>query len=221
MILTNHISTFPSDYKRVLWMLFSVGFVALFFIGKGDAVIALNNLHSPGLDYFFKHFTYLGDGVMFAVLLVIMLFYRYYYALVLFGIILIQTIVVQGAKRLVFQDQFRPKPFLENLGYDALQFVEGVQVHAFHSFPSGHTATAFSIAAFIALITANKWIGYVALITAVLVGMSRIYLVLHFYIDVYAGALVGVGSVLFTVFIFRNFLGLLQEKKWANRSLLN
>ena len=58
-----------------------------------------------------------------------------------------------------------------------------------HSFPSGHTAAAFAAA--FALFLCHKRAGSAALILAVLMGFSRLYLFVHFPSDVIAGALLG------------------------------
>jgi membrane-associated phospholipid phosphatase len=62
------------------------------------------------------------------------------------------------------------------------------------SFPSGHTAAAFSLATSLS-ITNHKWYVIVPSYTwASLVGYSRLYLGVHYPTDVMAGAVVGAGS---------------------------
>ncbi len=58
------------------------------------------------------------------------------------------------------------------------------------SFPSGHTATAFATATVIALL--HPRLRWPALGLAALVGLSRVYLGVHFLFDVLAGAALGV-----------------------------
>ncbi|MDR0267368.1 phosphatase PAP2 family protein [Paenibacillus sp.] len=66
-----------------------------------------------------------------------------------------------------------------------------------HSFPSGHTTAAFSLA--IPLILGHpEWI-YLFLPLSCLVGISRIYLGLHYPSDVLAGAVIGTSVAVATV----------------------
>lgn len=62
------------------------------------------------------------------------------------------------------------------------------------SFPSDHTAVSFAIAFFVFLVS-RKW-GSVMLVLAFLIGISRIYVGVHFPSDVFAGALVGIVSAI-------------------------
>jgi undecaprenyl-diphosphatase len=57
--------------------------------------------------------------------------------------------------------------------------------------PSGHAARAFAAATLIALGTRLRW-GALALTMAALIGLSRIFLGLHWPSDVLAGALLGI-----------------------------
>lgn len=58
------------------------------------------------------------------------------------------------------------------------------------SFPSGHTSTSFECA--FALFCYNKKAGAVALELATMIGISRLYLMVHYPTDVICGALFGV-----------------------------
>ncbi len=69
------------------------------------------------------------------------------------------------------------------------------------SFPSGHTASAF--AAVGALLFTHKKIGIPLILFAVMMGLSRIYLFVHFPTDVIAGAALGILMAWVTVLIFR------------------
>jgi membrane-associated phospholipid phosphatase len=61
------------------------------------------------------------------------------------------------------------------------------------SFPSGHTNTAFSAAMLMVLCFSKRF--WPAFFIAGLVGYSRVYMGVHFPIDVFAGALFGIGII--------------------------
>ena len=64
-----------------------------------------------------------------------------------------------------------------------------------HSFPSGHTTSAFAGAAFLQMRYGWK-IGIPAYLLASYVGFTRIYAKKHFIWDVAAGAVIGIGSAM-------------------------
>lgn len=170
-------------------LLIFLGFAFLCIFGKSTSFFLLNSLHNPKLDYFFILFTNLGDGIIALVFCVLAaVFYRKkIYALSLLYAFLISGIIAQFLKRLV--DTPRPKLFFANGEYT--QFIDGIKIATQHSFPSGHTATAFAITAVIIIFIKNrKW--QIPLLTiASLVGYSRIYLGQHFLLDVLVGAIIG------------------------------
>jgi undecaprenyl-diphosphatase len=63
--------------------------------------------------------------------------------------------------------------------------------------PSGHTARAFAVAAALAMTSRHPYRAY-AFVPAALIGLSRIYLGLHWPSDVLAGAVVGI-SIAFAI----------------------
>lgn len=153
-------------------------------------VIVFNNFHSPLLDLFFRYMTFLGDGIWFAPLIVLFLFFRYSWSAAFAALGLAQLLVIQGMKRMIFGRTPRPAEYFKD-SFE-LQIVEGVDIHHFYSFPSGHTATAFGISFLIVLLLKPpKGVSVALFVIAALVGISRIYLGQHFLEDILAGAVLG------------------------------
>jgi membrane-associated phospholipid phosphatase len=107
---------------------------------------------------------------------------------------IVQTIFVQGLKRYVFPDLVRPRMFFED--FASFRQIEDVEYYSSNAFPSGHTATAFTIALILSIFLTDKRWSIVFILLAIGVGISRIYLMQHFFVDVYFGAIFGVISAL-------------------------
>ncbi len=106
----------------------------------------------------------------------------------------------------------RPAVFLKDTTYK--YFIENVTLHNFHAFPSGHTASAFAMAAVLSFSFKNKKYSMLFLAGAILVGYSRIYLAQHFIDDVFAGALIGfVSAICCWIFLYKLFSTKLVLKK--------
>ncbi|MEA2043005.1 MAG: phosphatase PAP2 family protein [Bacteroidota bacterium] len=155
--------------------------------------ISLNKFHTGVSDVFFKYFTYAGNGVMIAFAVVILLFINYRFAVGLTIAGISTGVVIQFLKRMVFVDYHRPKYFFENIyqSYD-LYIVSGTQPALHHSFPSGHSAAAFTLYFFLALLVKNKLLIAVFFAFAALAAYSRVYLSFHFTQDILAGSVIDV-----------------------------
>lgn len=82
--------------------------------------------------------------------------------------------------------------------YEVYPFIEKLSNGGSPSFPSGHTADAFAFAIALSLVIPKWSVITIALIWASLVGISRMWLGVHFPSDVVAGAIIGmVSSLLF------------------------
>jgi len=77
------------------------------------------------------------------------------------------------------------RPFQIN-GKDALVIIPLIN----GGFPSGHTATAFAIA--VTIWKHDKKMGIIYILSAVLVGISRVLANVHYPVDIVAGGLLGI-----------------------------
>ena len=85
----------------------------------------------------------------------------------------------------------RPRPYADINGvFYPLWLMLGSHTESDFSFPSGHTNAAFASMVPVFILGNKKW-SWLALVFAVLMGISRIYLVVHFPSDVVGGAITG------------------------------
>jgi len=156
---------------------------------KKAVFISLNPYHSDLLNYFFIGITYLGNGFFpIIICLILLLFKKPFLSFMVFATFATSGIAAQVLKAFIYEA--RPAMLLKNSDYP--YFIDHVTLHNFHSFPSGHTATAFALATILAVAIKNKKFSIPLLLFGTLVGYSRIYLGQHFLPDVAVGSLIGV-----------------------------
>ena len=90
----------------------------------------------------------------------------------------------------------RARPFTrEGEPFGEWWLAAGASPEGSASFPSGHTTAAFaSMVAF--FITGNKRYSWTGLVFAFIMGLSRIYLIVHYPTDVLAGMIIGTCAAL-------------------------
>lgn len=83
-----------------------------------------------------------------------------------------------------------------------------------HSFPSGHTAASFASATAIfgTLKGKYKWWGVMALILATVIGISRLYVCVHWPTDVIVGCIIGIICGIIGWFVGRPVYWFIDEK---------
>jgi len=148
----------------------------------------INDLHNPFFDVFFKFITHFGEG-WFAVPACLFLLYKnkkWGIASVIISVS--SSIITQFNKHYVFENALRPPLVLKEF---KLNFVDGVEIINYNSFPSGHTTFAFAIFTCLAFIYHKPLQQLFFLFCAILVAFSRIYLLLHFLRDTIAGSAIG------------------------------
>lgn len=101
---------------------------------------------------------------------------------ILFSMALSQ-VFVQLLKRSLNRE--RPYTILKDINTFGMELKD-------YSFPSGHTTAAFITAIHLSIYMPQLMVLFLAV--AILVGISRIYLAVHFPSDVFVGVIVGVGT---------------------------
>ncbi len=182
-----------------MFTLVLVGILFLVTYPKGSIHLVMNSWYHPNLDPFFTYFTWLGDGLIYAVFipLLSLIRWRWFLGLLVTGII---TLLLTGfLKQVVFEGELRPVKYFENK--QELRLVEGIDQHHYNSFPSGHTLAAFACYGFFAFLVRNGVFKFTFFLIAFLVGYSRIYLSQHFLQDVVAGAVLGTVAAMLGYYI--------------------
>jgi undecaprenyl-diphosphatase len=88
-----------------------------------------------------------------------------------------------------------------------------IQKPTSYSFPSGHTTAAFSVAGSFIKNLSRKWSKIFILLLAFLVSFSRLYLLVHYFSDVLAGAILGLLSANIIKYLFNKFFTVYDNLK--------
>lgn len=149
-----------------------------------------NKIKNKFLDTFMYRITDLGGAIATSLYSLIILVFGNYK----FKLIGVESLMVLGISQTIVQltkllyGRERPYNSMENLNTFNIQLRD-------YSFPSGHTTASFSIATTLALNI--PILSFLVFTLAFLIGISRIYLAVHYPTDVVVGILLGVSSSVF------------------------
>jgi membrane-associated phospholipid phosphatase len=181
-------------YSVLCCIYFIAGGFFLLNLQKGDEILLFDAHRTTFGNFFFLYITRYGEEIPFILAFLFFLTQKQYSKAI--GIPLLVLLVTTTSYLLkTYFAQARPGSFFKSIGQlEKMNLVDGVQLNmGMTSFPSGHTLSAFAISTFLVLtIPANNLWSVVFFLLASLVAVSRIYLVQHFFVDVYFGATVGI-----------------------------
>ena len=184
-----------------------------------ELFLFLNSLGSSNFDSFWIYLSYKESNILFYLSLLIFYFYsksqkiklsEVFYSLLFIAIMI--TITDQTSN--LFKDAFqRLRPCYNNSLQDYVRLVKET-CGGKYGFFSAHASNSFSLAVFFGLIYRNKYkfIIYITLFYASLISYSRVYLGVHFPLDIFFGSIYGIiiGLVVFKIYKnklnFFNFL---------------
>ena len=169
------------------------------------------HLWCPLLDAVIPVITHLGDGgvLWIGLALVLLCLPRYRKTGLAMGLALLMGLLICNLtlKPLVA----RMRPFDYQLLHFGKEIPLLIAAPTDFSFPSGHTIAAFE-AATVLLIRDRKW-GACAMLAAVLMAFSRLYLYVHYPTDVLAAAGLGVGIAFLATYFTNKGWALYENKK--------
>ena len=191
--MNNRLSKNLISHHWLLWIfLFLLGTLLLTIYKNLNFSIIVNAYHNSFLDQFFKYVTFFGDGRFVFFIAFIFLFANKKFGTSILISLIINTILIQVLKRVVFTQKFRPGFYFKSLIEEgSWNMIDGVELYEKFSFPSGHTASIFCLCISICFLMKKKYFSLFLVLLAYIVGFSRVYLSQHFLIDVLTGTLIG------------------------------
>ncbi|MCX7737647.1 MAG: phosphatase PAP2 family protein [Candidatus Kapabacteria bacterium] len=160
--------------------------------------------------------TFLGDGLFILIVILPIAFIRIRYAVLTVITYVVSGIIAQIIKHIVQS----PRPLKYLVNFENLHIVQGIDIYYHNSFPSGHSATAFALFLTLSLVTKNNLMSLFFFLIAFFVCISRIYLLQHFLIDVWAGSIIGVVTAIVFFVIFEKNKKI-NNSHWLNFSIYN
>lgn len=186
-------------------------FIAMAAFSKDDLFLLINSYYNEAFDLFFIAYTWVGDGLTMILVALGFLFVKYRYALLTILAYGYTALFGQIAKRLI--NEPRPVKYFEEIG--EIRIIQGLDMHHWHSFPSGHSITAFALATTLAFLmpVQKKKYAWILVLLAALAAFSRVYLSQHFILDIVVGSIIG-------VFLTFHLIWLLLNSEWYHAEKL-
>ncbi|MBS1654832.1 MAG: phosphatase PAP2 family protein, partial [Bacteroidetes bacterium] len=127
--------------------------------GKTGSFLIVNGHYNPALDFVCKWWTYMGDGIMWVPLCLYCIVWKRDFFWTTIVAIIISTLITHLFKDIIFPGELRPIHLLtQNI---PVHTVPGVKMNTVHSFPSGHTAQAFTMALLLTYMIKKRYWAYI------------------------------------------------------------
>jgi len=171
-----------------------------------DILFFFQKIAHPWLDLFFNSMSFVAEQYLFIAIFSLI----YWNVSKKEGFALTFTFLLSSLANELLKLLFRtPRPYqvLENVNGKRLSTATG------YAFPSGHTQGATTFYISLAAWIKKPWFWFLAFIVSFLVGISRLYLGVHWPIDVLGGWFLG---LLFAVWVYRHILIAIEKPRVFN-----
>ncbi|MBC8525363.1 MAG: phosphatase PAP2 family protein [Candidatus Cloacimonetes bacterium] len=190
-ISDNHFVWIP-----LILILFLIALV--YFTGSNRIIFFwINGLHKYTGDTIWSILTIFGDGLIMAMLLFPMIRRRPDIIWTVLIASILVTILVQIPKEVIHL--YRPPKILSPEEFHLI----GPKYRC-RAFPSGHTATIFTLVGVLSLSISKNWKKIILISFAILVGISRVAVGVHWPLDVLGGAFIGWLAACLGIFIAKH-----------------
>lgn len=199
----------------------AIGFGAIALLVTDNKVVQFDKkiisfvqgLETPALTSMMKFFTFIGGGLPVVVVTLIIMYFLYKVLhhrgeLILFIGVVIGSVILNETLKLIFH---RARPMLHRV-IDANGF----------SFPSGHSMAAFSLYGVVAFLLwrhistslGRGMLIVISIIMTIAIGVSRIYLGVHYPSDVLGGFLASGSWLAISIWYYQRY----QEKQYKAKT---
>ena len=199
-------SNISKNFKISIGITISTALI-LFFVSymnsRETVFLWLNKDLGPTADLFFTYMSHLAEGWIWIPYFILAFgWFKKDGIFILFNF-LISTLLTQIPKNFIWEKVSRP--MASNITPEQIHTVKGVEIHYWNSFPSGHTATAFTLFLLTVYFIPKRSVLIIGLTYALLCGYSRIYLGQHFPLDVAGGITVAILSLIISIYLRKKY----------------
>ena len=186
---------------------------------KQESFLLIQIPRNSFYNLLFHAFTFIGDGVFtICIVLLLAIYLSFRYAIILLSSYISGSLFVQLIKQIIIPHNPRPVKWFE-INQIHLPLPMDLSPYLWYSFPSGHSASAASLAFCMVLIFHKKWQQVLIATVLICVGYSRIYRYMHFPEDVLAGFTIGFIAAIASFYFFTKFFSG-RNITWADKRIL-
>lgn len=168
----------------------------------------LQTIENPVLTALFKSITLLGSDAVYIIFIAWLYWCKDVKKGEKWAYLVLGSALLNGIVKLSFK---ATRPFLSGVGVTAVD----ASTATGYSFPSGHSQASSAFGSFLALEYREKWIKAIGIVMFLAIGCSRLYLRVHWPIDVLAGWTLGLTMALIFYFFYEKHEYAVKGMTWV------